>query len=117
VKEVFEKSSNVGTSKLINDCYKDNPKGFVNRLYAMKLNEKLGLQIQGEGEPVLRYPGDKYWSGLSLPMMSHGYEVQMTPLQILAFYNAVANNGRMVKPRFVSAIMRMVRLSKPSTGR
>jgi cell division protein FtsI (penicillin-binding protein 3) len=106
VKEIFEKSSNVGTSKLINDCYKDNPGSFVNRLYAMKLNEKLGLQIQGEGEPVLRYPGDKYWSGLSLPMMSHGYEVQMTPLQILAFYNAVANNGRMVKPRFVSAIKR-----------
>ncbi|HLN56028.1 MAG TPA: penicillin-binding protein [Bacteroidales bacterium] len=106
VKQVFEKSSNVGTSKIIYEHYKDKPKDFVNRLYAMRLNEKLGLQIKGEGTPVIRYPGEKYWSGLSLPMMSHGYEVQMTPLQILTFYNAVANDGRMVKPRFVTAIMR-----------
>jgi cell division protein FtsI (penicillin-binding protein 3) len=105
VKQVFEKSSNVGTSKLITEHYKNNPKAFVDRLYAMKLNEKLDIQLNGEGTPLIRYPGDKFWSGLSLPMMSHGYEVQMTPLQILTFYNAVANNGRMVKPRFVTAIM------------
>jgi cell division protein FtsI (penicillin-binding protein 3) len=106
VKEVFEKSSNVGTSKIINECYKDKPKEFINRLYAMKLNEKLDLQIKGEGTPLIRYPGEKLWSGLSLPMMSHGYEVQMTPLQVLAFYNAVANNGRMMRPRFVTAVLR-----------
>jgi cell division protein FtsI (penicillin-binding protein 3) len=106
VNQVFEKSSNVGTSKLIYEHYKDNPKEFVNRLYAMKLNEKLDLQIKGEGEPLIRYPGDKLWSGLSLPMMSHGYEVQMTPLQILTFYNAVANDGRMMRPRFVTEILR-----------
>ena len=106
VNQVFEKSSNVGTSKIIWQHYKDNPRDWVNRLYAMKLNEKLDIQILGEGTPLIRFPGDKLWSGLSLPMMSHGYEVQMTPLQILTFYNAVANNGRMVKPRFVSAIMR-----------
>ena len=106
VKEVFEKSSNVGTSKLIYEHYKDKPKEFVNRLYAMKLNKKLDLQIQGEGTPLIRYPGDKLWSGLSLPMMSHGYEVQLTPLQILTFYNAVANDGKMMRPRFVSAILR-----------
>jgi len=106
VKQVFEKSSNVGTSKLIYEHYKDKPKDFVNRLYAMKLNEKLDIQIKGEGTPLIRYPGDKLWSGLSLPMMSHGYEVQMTPLQILTFYNAVANDGRMMKPRFVTSVMR-----------
>ena len=106
VKEVFEKSSNVGTSKLIYESYKDNPKEFVNRLYAMKLNQQLDLQIKGEGKPLIRYPGDKFWSGLSLPMMSHGYEVQMTPLQILTFYNAVANDGKMMRPRFVTAILR-----------
>jgi cell division protein FtsI (penicillin-binding protein 3) len=106
VKEVFEKSSNVGTSKLIYEAYKDKPKEFVNRLYAMKLNEKLDIQLKGEGAPLIRYPGDKLWSGLSLPMMSHGYEVQMTPLQILAFYNAVANDGRMMRPRFVTAVLR-----------
>jgi cell division protein FtsI (penicillin-binding protein 3) len=104
VKQVFEKSSSVGTSKLIHDYYKDKPKEFVNRLYAMRLNEKLDLQIKGEGTPLIRYPGEKFWSGLSLPMMSHGYEVQMTPLQILTFYNAVANDGKMMRPRFVSAI-------------
>jgi cell division protein FtsI (penicillin-binding protein 3) len=106
VMEVFEKSSNVGTSMLINEHYKNNPKAFVNRLYAMKLNQKLDLQIKGEGDPLIRYPGDKLWSGLSLPMMSHGYEVQMTPLQILTFYNAVANDGKMMRPRFVTAILR-----------
>jgi cell division protein FtsI (penicillin-binding protein 3) len=106
VKQVFEKSSNVGTSKLIYEHYKDNPKEFVNRLYAMKLNEKLNLQLKGEGTPLIRYPGDKLWSGISLPMMSHGYEVQMTPLQILTFYNAVANDGRMMRPRFVTEILR-----------
>jgi len=106
VKEVFEKSSNVGTSKLIYESYKDKPKEFVNRLYAMKLNQQLELQIIGEGKPLIRYPGDKFWSGLSLPMMSHGYEVQMTPLQILTFYNAVANDGKMMRPRFVTAILR-----------
>ncbi len=106
VKQVFELSSNVGTSKIISEHYKDNPKGFVNRLYAMKLNEKLNIQLKGEGDPLIRYPGEKLWSGLSLPMMSHGYEVQMTPLQILAFYNAVANDGRMMRPRFVTAVLR-----------
>jgi cell division protein FtsI (penicillin-binding protein 3) len=106
VKQVFEKSSNVGTAKLIYEHYKDNPRRFVDRLYAMKLNQKLDLQIKGEGDPVIRYPGDKLWSGLSLPMMSHGYEVQLTPIQILTFYNAVANDGRMMKPRFVTEIRR-----------
>ena len=72
----------------------------------MKLNEKLDVQIKGEGSPLIRYPGEKLWSGLSLPMMSHGYEVQMTPLQILTFYNAVANDGRMMRPRFVTSIVR-----------
>ena len=106
VNQVFEKSSNVGTSKLIYAHYKDNPKDFVNRLFAMRLNQKLDLQIKGEGEPLIRYPGDKMWSGLTLPMMSHGYEVQLTPLQLLTFYNAVANDGRMMRPRFVTAILR-----------
>jgi cell division protein FtsI (penicillin-binding protein 3) len=106
VKQVFEQSSNVGTAKLIYEHYKNNPKDFVNRLYAMRLNKPLDLQIKGEGEPLIRYPGDKLWSGLSLPMMSHGYEVLLTPLQILTFYNAVANNGKMMRPLFVTAIMR-----------
>lgn len=104
VKEVFEKSSNVGTSKLIYENYKNKPGEFVDRLYHMGLNDKLGIDVKGEGAPLIRYPGDKYWSGISLPMMSHGYEIQLTPLQILTFYNAVANGGRMMKPRLVKEI-------------
>ena len=112
VKQVFEESSNVGTSKLIYEHYKNNPKDFVNRLYAMRLNKTLDIQLKGEGEPLIRYPGDKLWSGLTLPMMSHGYEVQLTPLQILTFYNAVANDGKMMRPLFVSAIIRNGRVLK-----
>ncbi|HDZ40962.1 MAG TPA: PASTA domain-containing protein [Bacteroidetes bacterium] len=104
VKEIFEKSSNVGTAKIIYENYKSRPGDYVDRLYRMGLNEKLGLDIKGEGTPLIRYPGDRYWSGISLPMMSHGYEVQMTPIQILTFYNAVANGGRMMKPRIVREI-------------
>jgi len=103
-RDVFEHSSNVGTAKIINENYKDNPRRYVDRLYSMQLNKPLGLQIKGEGKPVIRAPGDKLWSGISLPMMSHGYEVQLTPLQILTFYNAVANDGKMVKPRFVTEV-------------
>jgi cell division protein FtsI (penicillin-binding protein 3) len=112
VKQVFEESSNVGTSKLIYEHYKDRPKDYVNRLYAMRLNKPLGLQIKGEGEPLIRYPGDKLWSGVSLPMMSYGYEVQLTPLQVLTFYNAVANDGKMMRPLFVTAVMRNGRVIK-----
>jgi cell division protein FtsI (penicillin-binding protein 3) len=104
VKEVFELSSNVGISMLIDRFYKGREKDFVNRLYSMSLNEKTGVEIRGEGTPDIKYPGDKLWSGISLPMMSIGYEVRLTPLQILTFYNAIANNGTMVKPKFVSAL-------------
>jgi len=103
VKEIFEKSSNVGVSKIIVDNYGKNPKKFVNRIVEMGLSSKLNIDIKGEGVPVIRYPEDKEWSGISLPWMSIGYSIQLTPLQILAFYNAVANNGVKVKPRFVKS--------------
>lgn len=104
VKEAFEVSSNVAISKIITKYYSDNEKRFVERLYGMNLNQKLGIEIKGEGSPYIKYPGDELWSGISLPMMSYGYEVQMTPLQILTFYNAIANNGVMVRPKFVNEI-------------
>jgi cell division protein FtsI (penicillin-binding protein 3) len=104
VREAFEKSSNIGISRIIYKNYKDNPRRFVNRLYSIGLNKPLGVEIKGEGQPVIKYPGDPSWSGVTLPWMSIGYEVKMTPLQILAFYNAVANNGEMVRPMFVKAI-------------
>ncbi len=104
VQEVFEMSSNVGVAKIVDMFYKGREQEFINRLYRMNLNEKTGVEILGEGNPEIKYPGDKFWSGISLPMMSIGYEVRMTPMQILTFYNAIANNGRMVKPKFVSAL-------------
>ncbi|WP_439184903.1 penicillin-binding protein [Carboxylicivirga taeanensis] len=104
VREVFEKSSNVGISKIIFNNYRDNPRRFVDRLYSMNLKEPLGIEIKGEGIPMIKYPGEKTWSGVTLPWMSIGYEIQQTPLQVLSFYNAVANNGRMMKPMFVESV-------------
>jgi cell division protein FtsI (penicillin-binding protein 3) len=104
VQEVFELSSNVGVAKIIDRFYNGREQEFINRLYRMNLNEKTGVEIRGEGNPEIKYPGDRLWSGISLPMMSIGYEVRLTPLQILTFYNAIANNGKMVKPKFVSAL-------------
>jgi cell division protein FtsI (penicillin-binding protein 3) len=112
VREVIEFSSNVGISKIITDCYTGREHEFIDRLYGMRLNEKLDVEIKGEGVPHIKYPKDKYWSGISLPMISHGYEVTMTPLQILTFYNAVANDGKMVKPRFVKELRQNGRIIK-----
>ncbi|MCK4880774.1 MAG: PASTA domain-containing protein, partial [Bacteroidales bacterium] len=104
VQRAFEVSSNVGISKMVFENYKEKPEQFVNRLYKMGLNQKLGIEIRGEGRPEIKYTDSELWSGISLPWMSMGYEVRMTPLQILAFYNAIANNGKMVKPVFVEEI-------------
>lgn len=104
VARAFEVSSNVAFAKMIHNGYKNDPEKYVNRLMSMGIHKKLGLPVRGEGEPVLRYPGDKGWSGLSLAQMAYGYEVSMTPLQTLAFYNAIANNGEMVKPRLLKEV-------------
>ena len=102
--KVFEVSSNTGIVKIIHDNYKNNPKKFVDRLYNMGINKPLGLPIRGEGKPKIPYPNDSDWDGLDLPWMAYGYGVAMTPLQTLTFYNAIANNGEMVKPRFIEKI-------------
>lgn len=107
VRDAFEQSSNVGLSIIITEAYGDNPSAFIDKLYSMSLNKPLGLKLQGEGIPYIKHPSNKKtWYGTSLPWMSYGYELQITPLQTLAFYNAVANNGIMVKPQFISAIHR-----------
>ncbi|MBT8302010.1 MAG: transpeptidase family protein [Maribacter sp.] len=102
--KAFEVSSNTAFAQVIHEGYKENPEKYVNRLRSMHLHEELGLPIKGEGIPVLRNPGDKGWSGLSLAQMAYGYEVSMTPLQILTFYNAIANDGEMVKPRMIKEV-------------
>jgi len=105
-KQVFELSSNIGVATLVMKYYKGKEESFIDRLYKMKLNQPLNLEIQGEVAPYIKYPREKYWSGLSLPMMSIGYEVKITPLQLLTFYNAIANDGTMVKPHFVKALIK-----------
>lgn len=105
VRDAFEHSSNVGISRIIHENYKENPTEFIDRLYSMSLNEPLGVEIKGEGIPRIKHPSNKkIWYGTSLPWMSIGYELMVTPLQTLTYYNAVANDGVMVKPMFVSAI-------------
>ena len=103
IQAAFEKSSNI-ISKIIDDNYKENPQQFINGLKRIGLDKKLGLPIIGEGIPYIKDVDDPMFSGISLPWMSIGYEVKITPLQTLAFYNAVANNGVMVKPQFVKEI-------------
>lgn len=103
--KAFEVSSNVGLVKLIYDNYKTQPKKFVDGLKRMHLGENLGLSIKGEGQSYIPTPGDRTWSGLSLPWMAYGYgSIQITPLQTLTFYNAIANNGEMLKPRFIKEV-------------
>lgn len=102
---VFEVSSNVGIVKIINEHYADQPEKFIAGLERMNVGQKIGLPIKGEGQPKIPDPSDKNsWNGLSLPWMAYGYGVSFTPLQTLTFYNAIANNGEMVKPRFVKEI-------------
>ncbi len=105
VRRAFELSSNVAVVKSIMENYGKNPSDFVNRLYKFGLTEKLDVQIAGEPSPKIKSPGDKGWSGLSLLSMTYGYDLQITPLQLLAFYNTVANDGVRMKPLFVEKIV------------
>ena len=88
----------------LNQYYKNNPERLVDRLINMKIDQKVNIDIKGEGQPKIPHPDDDDWSGISLPWMAFGYGVSMTPLQTLTFYNAVANNGEMVKPSFISSV-------------
>ena len=112
VQEVIEQSSNKGTAVLITRYFAAHPEKYVDGLYALGLNKKIGTGITGEAQPVIKHPTDrtkdgrKLWSNVSLPWMSIGYEVNVTPLQLVTLYNAIANGGRMMKPQFVSEIRR-----------
>ena len=105
VQQAFEKSSNV-ISKVINNAYRGNSQAFIDRLRSFGLADSLGLDLKGEVKPTMYSPGHPNWSGISVPWMAVGYEVQQTPMQTLAFYNAVANNGKFMKPQFVKEIRR-----------
>ncbi|HKJ06988.1 MAG TPA: penicillin-binding protein 2, partial [Flavobacteriaceae bacterium] len=100
----LEVSSNIAFARIIDENFNNKPEVFINKLKEMQLHKKLGLPIKGEGAPVLPGPKDKLWSKNALPSIAYGYNLQLTPLQTLTFYNAIANNGEMVKPKFVKQI-------------
>jgi cell division protein FtsI (penicillin-binding protein 3) len=105
VREVFESSSNVGFANMITKAYGKEPQRFIERLFGFKLNDKLSLDIHGEAAPKIKDPSQTdQWSGITLPWMSIGYEVALTPLQMLSFYNAVANDGNLLRPTFVEKV-------------
>ena len=112
VQEVIEQSSNKGTAVLVTKAFAAHPEKYVDGLYALGLNKKIGTGIAGEANPVIKHPsaktkdGRKLWSNVSLPWMSIGYEVNVTPMQLLMLYNGIANGGRLMKPQFVTEIRR-----------
>lgn len=120
LRRAFEVSSNIGLSRMAEQCYKGEPQRFVDRLRDLGLCDSLRLDIKGAGQTYLKNADDPTWSGISLPWMSIGYEIKLTPLQLLTFYNAVANNGTMMQPMFVEAILdhgREVERVKPTVMR
>ena len=106
VAEAFEVSSNTGVVSAVYEAYKKNPSLFVDGLYRMNLRDSLGLALVGEGKSIIPDPRIKNnrWSGIALQWMAYGYGVSFTPLQTLTFYNAIANDGKMVKPRFLKEV-------------
>ena len=113
IQHAFEISSNVGISQLAHQFYNIKSDGevnttgrkhFIERLKALHLAERTGIDVEGEAPPYIKEVSSKFWAGTSIPWMSIGYETHLTPLQVLTFYNAVANNGRMMKPYLVKEI-------------
>jgi cell division protein FtsI (penicillin-binding protein 3) len=109
---VLEVSSNVGIVKLIKEHYDHQPEKFIEKLDAYGFTKPIGFQIKGEGYPIVPEPSDKRWNKISLEWMSWGYGISVTPMQTLMFYNAVANNGVMVKPRFIKELRRQDKTEK-----
>ena len=105
--QVLMYSSNIGVSRLVDENYHKNPEKFVEGLYKLGIATPLNLDIPGAAKkPNIRMPNKNNWSKTALAWMSIGYETQVPPMNTLAFYNAIANNGKMVKPRFVKSIMK-----------
>ncbi len=107
VKEAFARSSNVAFAKLAEQYYHNNPKQFYNHLHHLRLDTATGVDIVGQAFPLIKKPGGKFWGTTTLPFMAHGYEELITPLHMLMVYNAVANNGTMMKPYLVNSVRDM----------
>ena len=104
VTKILEVSSNIGVSKIIDKFYGDNPQKFIDGIKRMSIDTPLNLGFVGEASPKILGPKERYFAKTTLPWMSIGYETQIPPIYILNFYNAIANNGKMVKPKFVKSI-------------
>ena len=104
--EAFVKSSNVGISKITDKYYRKNPSAFIDRIYKMGLCTPLDLELPYPNSLLIKKPGTKSWSGVTLPWMSIGYSLRLTPIHMLTFYNAIANNGVMVMPLFTTSILK-----------
>ncbi|MFV0540476.1 MAG: penicillin-binding protein [Aestuariibaculum sp.] len=113
VARALEVSSNIGLATIVEKGYSKNPEKFVKHMDDWGLTQTLDLPIIGEGKPVIPRPGDKIWSKNALPSMAYGYNLRMTPLQVLTFYNAIANNGMLVKPRFIREVKELDRVVEP----
>lgn len=104
VKQAFEHSSNVGMAKLAWMNYSANPTLFVNHIKALKMDTLTGIDLNGEIKPSVYTPKSRHWSNTTLPWMAFGYNLTVSPLQMLTLYNAVANNGKMMRPYLVNEI-------------
>ena len=106
LEEIFERSSNVGTALAVQQVFGENPQAWLDALSDIGIGRKLGVELAGEGTPTVhKSTGERTWSSCSLTSMSIGYEVAMTPLQTAAFYNAIAADGRLIRPRFADALL------------
>lgn len=105
-KQAFELSSNVGMAKLAVDHYYKNPSKFIAHLERLNLHQSSGINLVGESRPIIPNPSSKNWSNVALPWMSFGYNIAISPLQTLMVYNAVANNGKLMRPYLVNAVMK-----------
>ena len=114
--EAFVQSSNVGISKVTNKYYKKNPEEFIDRIYKMGLCTPLDLELPYPNSLLVKQPGGPGWSGVTLPWMSIGYSLRLTPIHVLTFYNAIANDGVMVKPLFTTKILKDGKLISKNTS-
>ena len=116
IKQAFELSSNVGMAKLASIYYSNNPDQFINALHKMRMDRVTGIDLTGERSPVIHKPGSKIWGPTTLPWMAFGYNLSVSPLQTLMLYNAIANNGKMMRPYLLNAIKEegvLIRESNP----
>ncbi|MGL4992603.1 MAG: penicillin-binding protein [Bacteroidales bacterium] len=104
VPEIIHNSSNIGIAKIIDGHYKSNPEKFIQGLEKIGLTKEFNMPIPGSTAPRIKHPSNSSWSKLTLPWMSMGYESQIPPIYTLAFFNAIANDGKMISPRFVKSI-------------